>query len=201
MKKLVTLLLGSLISFTAQAFEYCDEVVAEPFEKVQELADDAFAATAAMSASQSLLKVTATKYYKNQGNGNVSVITDEKGDIAGIRVDFKLNGHKNEVMMKTFKEIDSGEKLEYLEYKAPKAALVVKKASGAKIYPSTGGEFTFSILAKKPDTYQHHTLYLRKVNGKWLVKNKQGVNLSSVDLTPNVENLAWDGTFSDAIFQ
>jgi hypothetical protein len=201
MKTLVTLILGSLLTLSAQAYESCDEVVAESFDTIHKLADETLEATAAMAASQNVLKVTATKFLKNQGNGNVSVITDDQGNLAGIRVDFKLNGHKNDVMIKTFQEIDSGEKLEYLEYNAPKPALVVKKAYGAKIYPSTGGEFTFSILAKKPDSYQHHSVYLRKVNGKWLVRNKAGVNLRSVDLTPNVESLAWDGTFSAATFE
>ena len=201
MKRLVTLLLGSLLAFSAQAFENCDEVVAESFDTIHGLADDALAATAAMAASQNVLKVTATKFLKNQGNGSVSVITDDDGNLAGIRVDFKLNGHKNDVMIKTFQEMNSGEKLEYLEYNASRPALVVKKANGAKIYPSTGGEFTFSTLTNKPDSYQHHTVYLRKVNGKWLVRNKAGVNLSSVDLTPNVEGLAWDGTFSAATFK
>jgi len=202
MKILTTLLLfGFLISHNSHAFEACEEVAGETFETINELADSALSATAAMASSQSVLKVTATKLLMNQGNGAVSVITDDDGNIAGIRVDFKISGKKNEVMIKTFQEIDSGEKLEYLEYKAPKPALVVKKAYGATIYPSTGGEFTFSVLTKKPDSYQHHTVYLRKVNDKWIIRNKAGVTMSSVDLTPNTEYGGWDGTFSDAKFK
>lgn len=206
MKTLVPLILGSLLAFSAQAYENCDEVVAESFDTIHKLADETLKATAAMDSSPSVLKVTATKAYTNQGNGDVSVIIDDKGNIAGIRVDFKLKGHKNEVMIKTFEEIDRGEKLEYLEYNAPVPALVVKKAHGATIYPSTGGQFTFSILTKKPKTYEHHTVYLRKVNGAWLVRNNAGVKLSSVDLIPNVDGLLstnprWDGTFDSAKFE
>lgn len=201
MKILTTLiLLTFLTTQNSYAFEACEEV-AESFDTIHELADDVLTATANSPSTQSVLKVTATKFFKNQGYGAVSVLTDGDGNIAGIRVDFRLSGKKNDVMFKTFEELDKGEKLEYMEYNAPKPALLVKKAYGAKIYPSTGGEFTFSVLTKKPDTYKHQSVFLRKVNNQWIVKNKSGEILDSVDLTPNVSSLEWNGTFSDAVFE
>ena len=168
---------------------------------VEELAESAFQITGSMEESRKVLGVTITKYLKNRGNGQVSVVTDAQGNISGIRVDFIVTGQKPQSMIKTFDELKDGETLEYIEGNEKKPALVVKKANGASIYPSTGGEFTFSVLTEKPDTYQDHNIYLRKENGNWIVKNASGRVLKSVDLNPNVEDWAWDGTFNSASFK
>jgi hypothetical protein len=201
MKKLISfMLLGLILHPVAYAFDYC-QGTGDSFGAVEELAESALKITGSMEQTQKVLGVTITKFYKNQGSGKVSVVTDAKGNIAGIRVDFSVKGQKSQTMIKTFAELKDGEKLEYIESNEKKPALVVKKASGASIYPSTGGQFTFSVLTDKPSTYQHHNFYLRKVNGNWIVKNGSGDVLKSVDLTPNVEDWEWDGTFSEANFE
>jgi hypothetical protein len=78
---------------------------------------------------------------------------------------------------------------------------LVKKASGAKISSATGGDFTFSILSKKPNTYENYALKLVKVDNKWVLKNKNDQTLNTVDLTPNVDFVQWGGTFSKATFK
>ncbi len=194
-------MLLSLILWTeAHALEYC-QGTGDSLSGIEELAESALNITGSMEQTQKVLGVTITKYYKNQGTGKVSVVTDAQGNIAGIRVDFSVKGQKAQTMIKTFAELKDGEKLEYIEGNEKKPALVVKKASGASIYPSSGGQFTFSVLTEKPSTYQHHNIYLRKENGKWIVKNASGDALSTVDLTPNVEDWSWDGTFSEASFE
>jgi hypothetical protein len=201
MKKLILLLLLSLhLLPMAHSSEQC-EVTGGSFSAIEELAESAFNITGSTAETKKVLGVTVTKFYKNQGNGKVSVVTDASGNISGIRVDFNVNGKKSQTMIKTFDELKAGEKLEYIESGEKKPALIVKKSSGATIYAGTGGQFTFSVLTAKPNTYQHHNIYLRKVNGNWVVKNSDGEALKTVDLTPNVEDWNWDGTFSDAEFE
>jgi hypothetical protein len=202
MKKMILLLLLSLhlLPSSARASDIC-EVTGDTVNAFEDLAEKAFTITGSMAQTQKVLGVTVTKFYKNQGNGKVSVVTDASGNISGIRVDFNINGKKSETMIKTFAELKAGEKLEYIESGEKKPALVVKKSTGATIYASTGGQFTFSVLTKKPSTYQHHNIYLRKVGENWVVKNANGDALNTVDLTPNVEDWNWDGTFSDAEFK
>lgn len=200
MKKLISLVLFSLFVMSAYASDYC-EGTGNSFGGVEELAESVNNITGSMQQTQKVLGVTITKFYKNQGSGKVSVVTDAQGNIAGIRVDFSVKGQKSQTMIRSFDELKNGEKLEYIEGNEKKPALVVKKANGASIYPSTGGQFTFSVLTQKPNTYQHHNIYLRKVNGNWIVKNGSGDALKSVDLTPNVEDWEWDGTFSEANFE
>ena len=201
MKKLISfILLGLTLNPMAYALDYCQDT-GDSFGAVEELAESALKITGSMEQTQKVLGVTITKFYKNQGSGKVSVVTDGKGNIAGIRVDFSVKGKKSQTMIRSFDELKNGEKLEYIEGNEKKPALVVKKANGASIYPSTGGQFTFSVLTQKPNTYQHHNIYLRKVNGNWIVKNGSGDALKSVDLTPNVEDWEWDGTFSEANFE
>jgi hypothetical protein len=201
MKKLISfILLGVALNPVAYAFDYC-QGTGDSFGAVEELAESALEITGSMEQTQKVLGVTITKFYKNQGSGKVSVVTDAKGNIAGIRVDFSVKGKKSQTMIKTFAELKDGEKLEYIEGNEKKPSLAVKKAIGASIYPSSGGQFTFSVLTQKPNTYQHHNIYLRKVNGNWIVKNGSGDALKSVDLTPNVEDWEWDGTFSEANFE
>jgi hypothetical protein len=200
MKKLISLVLFSLLVLPSYASDYC-EGTGDSFGALEELAESVNSITGSMAQTHKVLGVTITKYYKNQGSGKVSVVTDAQGNISGIRVDFSVKGQKSQTMIRSFDELKNGEKLEYIEGNEKKPALVVKKASGASIYPSTGGQFTFSVLTEKPNTYQHHNIYLRKVNGTWIVKNTSGDVLKSVDLTPNVEDWEWDGTFSDASFE
>lgn len=200
MKKLISLVLFSLLVLPAYASDYC-EGTGDSFGALEELAESVNSITGSMAQTQKVLGVTITKFYKNQGSGKVSVVTDAQGNISGIRVDFSVKGQKSQTMIRSFDELKNGEKLEYIEGNEKKPALVVKKASGASIYPSTGGQFTFSVLTEKPNTYQHHNIYLRKVNGSWIVKNGSGDVLKSVDLTPNVEDWEWDGTFSKASFE
>ena len=202
MKKLIVLLLLSLhlLPSSARASNLC-EVTGNSFNAIEELAESTFSITGSMAQTQKVLGVTVTKFYKNQGNGKVSVVTDASGNISGIRVDFNINGKKSETMIKNLAELKAGEKLEYIESGEKNPALIVKKSSGTTIYASTGGQFTFSVLTKKPSTYQHHNIYLRKVDGNWVVKNANGDALNTVDLTPNVEDWNWDGTFSEAEFK
>jgi hypothetical protein len=199
MKFFISLFLLNLVLTPSFGADDCPG--AETFTVVEELASQVFKVTEEMSQTQKVLGVTITKFFQNQGTGKVSVITDAKGNLAGIRVDFNLKGKKSQTMVKTFDELNNGQKLEYIEGNEKNPALVVKKGSGASIYPSTGGEFTFSVLTKKPNAYQHHNIFLRKVEGKWIVKNSNGKVLKSVDLTPNVEDLNWNGTFSGANFE
>jgi hypothetical protein len=200
MKTLISLVLFSLVVLPAYATDYC-EGAGDSFGVVEELAESTFQITGSMEESRKVLGVTITKYLKNRGNGQVSVVTDAQGNISGIRVDFIVKGQKPQSMIKTFDELKDGETLEYIEGDEKKPALVVKKSNGASIYASTGGQFTFSVLKEKPNTYQHHNIYLRKENGNWIVKNGSGDILKSVDLTPNVEDWEWDGTFSEASFE
>ena len=201
MKKLISfVLLGLTLNPMAYALDDC-QGTGDSFGAVEELAESALKITGSMEQTQKVLGVTITKFYKNQGSGKVSVVTDAKGNIAGIRVDFSVKGKKSQTMIRSFDELKNGEKLEYIEGNEKKPALVVKKANGASIYASTGGQFTFSVLTKKPNTYQHHNIYLRKENGKWFVKDASGDVLNTVDLTPNVEDWEWDGTFSEANFE
>jgi DNA-binding protein YbaB len=200
MKKLISLVLFGLVVLPAYATDYC-EGTGDSVGAVEELAESVNNITGSMEQTQKVLGMTITKFYKNQGGGKVSVVTDAKGNISGIRVDFSVKGQKSQTMIRSFDELKNGEKLEYIEGNEKKPALVVKKANGASIYPSTGGQFTFSVLTEKPNTYQHHNIYLRKVNANWIVKNGSGDVLKSVDLTPNVTDWDWDGTFSDASFE
>lgn len=201
MKKLsLTIALSALISMNATAMENC-LIENQNLDEIQRLADGVNDATAAMSESQKVLNLTVTKFGMNQGSGKVSVLTDEKGNLAGVRVDFNLKGKKS-VLLKTFNELKNGQKLEYFENSSSNsAALVVKKAAGTDISPTEGGKFTFSLLGKKPGTYMHHNLFLRKEGNSWVVKNEKGVTQKSVDLTPNVSGMNWNGTFSSASFE
>lgn len=105
-------------------------------------------------------------------------------------MDFSLQGKKT-TLMKTFEELNSGGKLQYIDGNSKNATLSAQN----------GGKFTFSVLAKKPNSYAHHTVYLRKDGNSWVAKNKNRSKLSSVDLTPNVSGLEWNGTFSSATFE
>lgn len=198
-KSFLVLLIIMLTLSSAYPVEDCQinpESTADLFSFIDEVND----VTAAMSETKKVLGVTVTKFGTNQGSGKVSVLTDEKGNLTGIRVDFNLKG-KKESMVKTFDELKDGEKIEYIKSDSKIPALVVRKAYNSDIYPNTGGKFTFSILAEKPKSYKHYNVYLRKVNGNWIVKNENGAELSSVDLTPNISSLDWDGTFSEAEFE
>jgi len=147
---------------------------------------------------QQLLALTVTKLGTNQGSGKVIAYADEAGEFTGLEVNFSLKGKKS-VLSKGFDELRDGERMEYKQWKQTIPALIVKKGS-KNIYPQTGGEFTFSILSQKPKVYKNYTLYLRKESGRWVVKSQNGKILKSVDLTPNLENFDWDGTFSAATF-
>jgi uncharacterized protein (DUF2249 family) len=133
------------------------------------------------------------------GTGNVSVIVDENGNLSAVRADFNLKGSKS-MMMKTIDELNAGERLNYVNGKDPKPALVVRKKS-ANISTSAGGEFVFAILSEKPDKYKTYSVFLRKHNGAWIAKDASGETLKSVDLTPNAPGLSWNGTFSSATFK
>ena len=198
MKKLFILFLLTFITNSSFSSVTCAPSQELPFGEIQNFAEDNLSVTSKMT--QKILGVTVTKFGANQGSGSVSVITDEKGAITAVQVRFNVDG-KIETMMKTFDELSKGEKLEYVKGNEKKASLVVKKASGATIYPSSGGEFTFSILAEKPNKYIHYSMYLRKNGNSWVVKNAKGTTLSSVDLTPNAPWGNWNGTFSEATFE
>ncbi len=200
MKIFIFLSLFSLVLLPVYALDFC-QGPGNSFGDVEQLAGSVLDITGSMEETQKVLGVTITKFYKNQGTGKVSVVTDASGNISAIRVDFSVKGQKSQSMIRTFDELKDGEKLEYIQGDEKKPALVVKKTTGASIYASTGGQFTFSVLTEKPNTYQHHNIYLRKENKKWVVKNASGYVINSVDLTPNVEDWSWDGTFSDAIFE
>jgi hypothetical protein len=191
------LLLSLFLSQAAQAFEMCEPMVGDSFESIEELAQASLEITDKLS--QDILSVSVTKYGANQGSGAVSILTDEKGNITAIKVKFNLKG-KIQTMMKTFDEVSNDQKIEYIQESETKAALIVKKATGANIDAAKGGEFTFSILAKKPDTYIQYPLSLKREGNSWIVKNPQGSKLSSVDLNPNVSWASWNGTFSKATF-
>jgi hypothetical protein len=180
------------------ALEVCERPANQPFSEIQNFSEESLAVTSKLT--QKILGVTVTKFGANQGSGSVSVITNEKGAITAVQVKFNVDG-KIETMVRTFDELSKGEKLEYVKGSSSKASLVVKKASGATIYPTTGGEFTFSILAEKPNKYIHYSLYLRKSGNSWIVKNAKGTTLSTVDLTPNAPWGDWNGTFSEAEFE
>ena len=200
MKKLTllttALLLSSTIGYSAESCHlYPDQM-----QSLTDFADGVNEVTAGLAETQKVLDVTVTKFYKNQGNGKVSVITDEKGNISAVRVDFSLQGKKT-TLLKTFEELNSGGKLQYIDGNSKNAALSVQKASGANLSAQNGGKFTFSVLTKKPNSYAHHTVYLRKDGNSWVAKNENGSKLSSVDLTPNVSGLEWNGTFSSATFE
>lgn len=201
MKNLFILLLGLSLSFTSIAYEECPTAAGNSLDQIYELSTIALEATAQLPGSQSVLKVKATKFFANHGNGEVIILSDEAGNITGVRVDFKINGKKNETLFKTFQEIDKGEELKYFEEGADTPALLVKKTNGAKINSAIGGDFTFSILSKKPNTYENYALKLVKVDNKWVLKNKNDQTLSTVDLTPNVDFVQWGGTFSKATFK
>ena len=202
MKRYLSLILFSFVLQTpARGFDECQDITPSSLRHIHELTRNVQEVTSAMTQTQKVLGVTVTKYYQNQGSGKVSVLTDEKGNLTGLRVDFAIKGKKTDTMIKTFEELKSGQKLEYKETSDAKAALVVKKASGATIYPTTGGQFTFSILTEKPSTYEHYSLYLRKEGGAWVIKDLSGKKLNSVDLTPKAESVTkWAGTFSEASF-
>lgn len=202
MKKLsLALALTLILSFNASATDDCF-VENQSLEEIQRLADGVNEATGAMTETEKVLGLTVTKFGMNQGKGKVSVLTDEDGNLAGVRVDFDLKGQKS-VLLKTFDELKAGQKLEYFENSKSKAAaaLVVKKASGTEISAKNGGKFTFSVLGKKPGTYMHYNLFLRKEGNNWVVKNENGVVQKTVDLTPNVSGMNWNGTFSGAEFE
>jgi len=198
---IVLLLVGFLLSFGSYANERCPDATGNALDQIQALSATALEITAKLPASQSVLKVKASKFFANHGNGDVFVLTDEAGNITGVRVDFKINGRKNETLFKTFQEIDKGEELKYFEEDASTPALIVKKANRAKINSATGGEFVFSILTRKPDTYQDYSLKLTKLDGKWKLKDKEEHTLTTVDITPNVDFAQWAGTFSKATFK
>jgi hypothetical protein len=117
-----------------------------------------------------------------------------------VRVYFTLQGKKT-TLIKTIDELKNGDKLQYFEGNSKNSALTVQKASGATISESSGGKFTFSVLTKKPSSYAHYSIFLRKDGSSWVAKNENGSKLSSVDLTPNVSGLEWNGTFSSATFE
>jgi hypothetical protein len=203
MKKLLTtfilllLLTQNLMAFNAG----CDAVPSHENVAIEQFAADMLAVTAKAPGSHRILAVTVN-YLGEQGKGNVYVQQDENGDIAGVRIDFKINGGKQEIMTLTFDELQAGSPLEYKESKNAKAALIVKKAPGETIYFKTGGKFVFQILTQKsPPKYKDHVLYLRKEGSSWLVKNENGSKRSSVGFSPDVGwDLEWKGTFNKASF-
>ena len=82
MKKLISfILLGVALNPVAYAFDYC-QGTGDSFGAVEELAESALKITGSMEQTQKVLGVTITKFYKNQGSGKVSVVTDAKGNIA-----------------------------------------------------------------------------------------------------------------------
>lgn len=198
-KPLLALFMSLIIATSAYSVEDCS-VSGESIEGLMSFIDEANEVTGAMTETQKVLGVTVTKFGTNQGSGKVSVLTDEKGNLTGVRVDFTLKGKKVS-MVKTFEELKNGEKLEYNKGSETIPALVVQKAYGSDIYPGTGGKFMFSILAKKPKSYKNYNMFLRKEGGVWIVKNENGTRLNSVDLTPNVSGMDWNGTFSEAEFE
>jgi len=206
MKKLFSIFTISLFMIpTSHALNMGCEIENSDINRIHSFAEDVMGVTNKLSNVKPVLAITVTKFGLNQGYGNVYVMTDKQGNVAGISVNFMLNG-KTEVMSKTFDELKNGEKLEYTKGNEKNAALIVQKAYNSDIYSNTGGEFTFSILTKKPKTYSHHSLYLRNVSGKWVVRDSGGSVLESVDLTPNTKagdaplERVWDGTFSGADF-
>lgn len=186
-----------LISFSTQANE-CLVARTSQFE-AENLAEEVLNLTSSVATTK-VLDLTVTKFGR-QGSGQVYVVTDEDGNIAGVRVNFKLkNEKKSSVMLKTFDELKKGDSLRYKENdKYP--ALVVRKNYNKDISKEGGGEFLFSILTEKPHTYKHYKIYLRKVSGTWKARNANSKILKSVDLNPNLSGLEWDGTFSEAYLE
>lgn len=212
MKKFInTLTLAFILISNTYAVSDCEVNLADPYGTIEKLSDEVLEATSKAPGSDDVLDVTVTYLKTNQGKGKVYVITDDNGDIAGVRVDFKVNGKSNESMIRTFDQLNSSNeklnKLEYRENPNSKPALVVKKATGATIYKQTGGKFLFQILTQKsPPIYQDYEVYLRKVGSDWIVKGNDGLQKKSVDLSPDVDinifsSSEWKGTFSRATFQ
>lgn len=211
MKKLITIIgLALSLSEASLANQLCQDNLIDPEGSIEKFAFDVLDATAKDPATDEALNVTVT-YAGPQGKGKVYVITDDEGNIASIRVDFQVNGGTKESMSRTFDQLNSTNskenKLEYKETPNSKPALVVKKAPGATIYKQTGGKFLFQILTQKsPPKYEDYEVYLRKNGTDWIVKDKNGIKKSSVDLSPDVDvniftKSEWKGTFSEATFE
>lgn len=202
MKKAILLtILGVLLTTQSRASEViCDVLEQGQFDSLEKFVGQSNQITGTFFTK--VLDITVTKYAVNQGNGNVSILTDEKGNLSAIKVEFTLNGKITDTMIKTFDELQSGQGLNYVEDDANKTSgLIVKKSIGSTLSASLGGPFDFSILTAMPSTYTKFSLNLNKIGGKWNVKNQAAKTLKSVDLTPNVDwSLNWDGTFSEATF-
>lgn len=200
MKYIITvfLLLFSLASSADQLS--CTHSDIFDMDSIESFTLDSMNAVNASDTRHKVMDLTVTKFGMNQGTGDVSVFTNSKGELTGVKVQFRVDGKLN-VLAKDFDELKKGEKLEYFQKStSPHPALVLKKANGSSISEQTGGKFTVSILSAKPNTYKHYSLFLRKVAGKWVVRSQNSNIYTEMDLTPNVSSLKWTGTFSEATF-
>lgn len=136
------------------------------------------------------------------GTGTVKVLTDDAGNLLGVRLDYKDSKNHTMQQTRTVEEFNKGESVAFVMEGQPNNPLILKTKAGTVLSKQNGGSFTFSLLTDtSPVKYMHYQLTLVRVGKSWKVmKNDKAV--SNTTIAPNISwSLAWEGTFKSASFQ
>jgi hypothetical protein len=136
------------------------------------------------------------------GTGTVKVLTDEAGNLLGVRLDYKdSKGHLMQ-QTRTVEEFNKGEAVSFVMEGKKHDPLILKTKPGTVLSKVHGGSFTFSLLTDDdPVKYVPYQLSLLKVGSAWKV-TKDDKAISSTTISPNISwSMEWEGTFKSASFQ
>jgi hypothetical protein len=164
--------------------------------EAEELADEI-----AVIAGEVATKVLAIKV-NYDGTGTVKVLTDDAGNLIGVRLDYKDSKGHTMQQTRTVAEFNKGQSVAFEMEGQVNSPLMLKTKSGTILSNKNGGPFTFSLLTSNdPIKYAHYQLTLVKVGSAWKVM-KDNKAITNTVISPNISwSMSWEGTFKSATFQ
>jgi hypothetical protein len=189
-----------MISFSTgiMAFEneYCyDHLGSNISEEMIDLTQQVTSITAEISTKVLSIAVN------HDGTGSVKVLTDEAGNLLGLRLDYKDSKGAPMQQTKTIAEFNKGGSVAFTKPGQDENPLTLKNKTGTLISSQNGGSFDFALLTDNdPAEYVHYPLSLVKVAGVWKVMKGTKV-VTKTTIAPNISLLSWEGTSKSAMFQ
>jgi hypothetical protein len=184
------------LSLNALAFDNCSDKGPQISDEVEELAEAVDKITGEIASKVLGIKVNY------DGTGTVKVLANDKGELLGLRLDYKdSKGHLMQ-QTKTVEEFNKGGSVAFEMEGQINKPLVLKAKPGTNISKTNGGSFTFSLLTDNdPIKYAHYQLSLVKVGSSWKVMKSDKVVTGTI-ISPNISwSMTWEGTFKSATFQ
>ena len=180
----------------AHAFEQCPFLGSAFTDEVQYLTNEMLAVTGELSTKVLSIKVN------HDGSGSVAVLTDNNGNLIGLRLDYKNAAGALIQETKTVEQFNKGESVSFKVEGQIESPLVLKTRPGSTLTKTTGGDFSFILLtATNPKKYLPYDLSLVKVGDSWKVKKAEKV-ISATTISPKISwSLSWEGTFKSATFE